>query len=162
MAKAIRLNGLKQEGVLMYADVTTPDGGRCQYIFPTDTLEWRAAEYGLDPLDLDTLLEIVLAEPYLDPDPEDPNLALFDAESVGEARDHHLKKVRKVVVDKDADAWERAKKGAVMSYQAIKLKAEHVQRGREARKEEKAKRPATEADRIAALRAVLDTNKGGS
>ena len=48
---------------------TDDDGTMVPYMhqFPCDTLEWRAAEYGIDPADVDTLLDIVLAEPYLTP-----------------------------------------------------------------------------------------------
>lgn len=35
------------------------------HAFPTETLAWRAAEYGIDPADVDTLLEVVLHEPYM-------------------------------------------------------------------------------------------------
>lgn len=161
MVKSIRLNGLEHDGALMRADVTRPDGSRCQHTFPVDTLEWRAAEYGLDPSDVDTLLEVVLAEPHLDPDPDDTTRSLFEAATIEEAREHHLKKVRKVTVDRDADAWAKAKEGAVMNPEALDLKAEHVRRGRDARRIEKARPPATEADRIATLRANLDTKKGG-
>lgn len=160
MAKTIRLNGLEQDGALMYADVTAPDGVRCLHVFPVDTPEWRAAEYDLDPSDMDTLLEIVLAEPHLDPDPDDSTLSLFDADTIEKARDHHLKKVRKVKVDRDADAWTQAKDAAVINFEAIGLKAEHVRYGRDARKTEKDKPPITEADRIAALQAKLDIKKG--
>lgn len=159
MAKTIRLNGLEQDGAVMRADITAPDGSRHMHVFPVDTLEWRAAEYELDPSDLDTLLEIVLAEPFLDPDPDDPTLSLFDADTIKQARGHHLKKVRTVTVDRDPDAWERGKSGAVMSFEAIGLKWEHVQRGRTARKEQKKQPPHRIPDRIEALRAALDTRK---
>lgn len=161
VAKAIRLNGLEQDGELMHADITLPDGRRHRHTFPTDTMEWRAAEYGLDPSDVDTLLEIVLAEPHLDPDPDDATRSLFAAATIEEARDHHLKKIRKIKVGRDADAWERAKVGAVMHPEAIELKAEHVRRGRDAHRTRAARAPHTEADRIAVLRAKLNTKKDG-
>ncbi|MFE9064940.1 hypothetical protein [Streptomyces violaceusniger] len=40
------------------------------HVFPKNTLEWRAAEYGIDPGDVDTLLDIVLHEPHA-PHPDD-------------------------------------------------------------------------------------------
>lgn len=62
------------------------------YDFPTDTMEWRAAEYDLDPeKDKDTLLDIVMAEAwmtqsdYLDGEP-----ALYDCPDVETARKHHI------------------------------------------------------------------------
>lgn len=42
-----------------------PDGTPHLHVFPTDTLAWRAAEYGIDLADTDTLLDIVLHEPHL-------------------------------------------------------------------------------------------------
>jgi hypothetical protein len=44
------------------------DGNGGGYVFPKDSLEWRAAEYGLT--DADEILDIVLHEPYL-PDAPD-------------------------------------------------------------------------------------------
>lgn len=48
-----------------------PDGTTHIHAFPTDTLTWRAAEYGIDPTDTDTLLDIVLHEPHM-PDDDRP------------------------------------------------------------------------------------------
>ncbi|MGW6499314.1 hypothetical protein [Nonomuraea angiospora] len=47
-----------------------PDGGAHIHIIPHSTWEWRCAEYGIDPDDMDTLLDIVLHEPWI-PDPDD-------------------------------------------------------------------------------------------
>lgn len=41
------------------------------HVFPMNTLAWRAAEYGIDPADIDQLLDIVLHEPFA-PHPDDP------------------------------------------------------------------------------------------
>lgn len=35
------------------------------HVFPQEALAWRAAEYGIDPSDTDTLLDIILHEPFL-------------------------------------------------------------------------------------------------
>lgn len=40
------------------------------YYFPVETLEWRAAEYDIDATDVDTLLDVVLNEPFLDDTPD--------------------------------------------------------------------------------------------
>lgn len=47
-------------------EVTRDDGTSFLqlHVFPPETLEWRAAEYGIDPEDTDTLLDIVLNEPF--------------------------------------------------------------------------------------------------
>ncbi|MEU1393659.1 MULTISPECIES: hypothetical protein [unclassified Nonomuraea] len=42
-----------------------------QHAFPHSAFEWRAAEYGFDPDDVDGLLEVILYEPYI-PDLADP------------------------------------------------------------------------------------------
>ncbi|WP_440100014.1 hypothetical protein [Streptosporangium sp. H16] len=33
--------------------------------FPHSTFEWRCAEYGIDPDDVDTMLDVILHEPYM-------------------------------------------------------------------------------------------------
>lgn len=48
-----------------------PDGVAHIHIIPHSTWEWRCAEYGIDPDDLDTLLDVVLHEPWV-PSPDDP------------------------------------------------------------------------------------------
>ncbi|MCQ8831751.1 hypothetical protein [Streptomyces malaysiensis] len=52
---------------ITYQDVA---GTVRHHVFPKNTLEWRAAEYGIDPTDTDTLLDIVLHEPHT-PHPDD-------------------------------------------------------------------------------------------
>ena len=46
-------------------------GGTGVIIFPHSTLEWRSAEYGIDPEDLDTILDVILHVGAA-PDPDDP------------------------------------------------------------------------------------------
>lgn len=85
-----------------------PDGTTHLHVFPADTLTWRAAEYGIDPADTTTLLDIVLHEPHLtDPDTYDPPAAqalrqraghtapvtLATARSRDEARQAHLARI---------------------------------------------------------------------
>ncbi len=48
-----------------------PDRSTHLHIFPHTTFEWRAAEYGVDPDDVDTLIDIVLHEPFI-PSMHDP------------------------------------------------------------------------------------------
>lgn len=54
------------------------DGERDFHSMPLETLEWRAAEYDIDPNDFDALLDVVLHEGYVD-DPGDPANVLTDA-----------------------------------------------------------------------------------
>ena len=51
--------------------ILKPDGYGHGMAFPKATLEYRAGEYGIDPEDTETLLDIVLHEPFL-PDLSDP------------------------------------------------------------------------------------------
>ncbi|MFC8447679.1 hypothetical protein [Kitasatospora sp. NPDC057223] len=84
-------------------------GSRVNHAIPKDTLLWRAAEYGIDPTDTETLLDIILHEPYI-PDPRlnDPPAAaavravvngkrvpatLATAATTADARTAHLARV---------------------------------------------------------------------
>lgn len=69
--------------------VWATQAGHC---FPKDTLEWRAAEYGIDPADTDALLDIVLAEPFLMPGDFTPGESLHDAPDIEAARRAHLRR----------------------------------------------------------------------
>ncbi|MFI1166572.1 hypothetical protein ACH4UM_23950 [Streptomyces sp. NPDC020801] len=100
--------------------MTRPDGTGHAYVFPKFTLEQRAAEYGFDPTDIDTLLDVVLHEQFVHspggPDTEDaaarqgmlsPALTpsgiarkgqmvptdLFNAPTIADARAAHLARV---------------------------------------------------------------------
>ncbi|MCX4813695.1 hypothetical protein OG601_24150 [Streptomyces sp. NBC_01239] len=92
-----------------------PDGNGHHYIFPQDTLVSRAAEYDIDPMDVDTLLDIVLHEQFVNPDDDDKVTAgmrspalknqgkfrkgdlmptnLFNAPTIEHARDAHLARI---------------------------------------------------------------------
>lgn len=60
------------------------------HVLPVDALEWRAAEYGIDPTDLDTLVDIVLAEPFLNQRDFPSGEALWDAPTVEDAKTAHV------------------------------------------------------------------------
>ncbi|GAA1281580.1 hypothetical protein [Saccharothrix xinjiangensis] len=60
------------------------------HVFPVDILEWRAAEYGFDPADIDTLLDIVLCEPYLTAQDWAMGAGLIDAPDIATARRDHV------------------------------------------------------------------------
>jgi hypothetical protein len=82
-------------------DVTSENGSTTEHghSIPKDTLEWRAAEYDLDPADqLETLLDIVLAEPYIDETEQVgtvPGEELIDAPDIATARARHLSRCAK-------------------------------------------------------------------
>lgn len=54
------------------------DGRRDFHSFPLETLEWRAAEYDIDPADVDTLIDVIVHEPFV-PDPGNPANVHADA-----------------------------------------------------------------------------------
>jgi hypothetical protein len=68
---------------------------RMAQAFPEDTLEWRVAEYDLDPNDKDTLIDILLYEHHLDDDidPDHPS-TLAHAVTIKEAREFHLQRIK--------------------------------------------------------------------
>lgn len=59
------------------------------HLFPHESLEWRAAEYDLDPSDAEVLLDIVLAEPFIPVDQGGLSI-LHTAATIAEARTVHL------------------------------------------------------------------------
>lgn len=80
------------------------DGTKGLVVLPKTTLDWRAAEYGIDPTDVDTLLDIILHERYVPTQQDelrDPALKakalpwLLEAENTAEARKHHMARIRR-------------------------------------------------------------------
>ena len=74
--------------------VLIPDAagaGPVLHMFPLEALEWRAAEYGIDPGDAVALLDIVLHEPYVAEEP-----VVHTAVSVEVARAVHLRRIAAV------------------------------------------------------------------
>lgn len=130
------------------------------HAFPYDTLEWRAAEYGIDPSDVDTLMDIVLAEPYLTNEDYEPGTTLYDAASIQDAREAHIARCVKVKLahrmstrGKNQPHVQRVKDNAFMHPEAVILKRELVKRSREELKRKAARRAADpHAERLAALR----------
>lgn len=66
------------DGTEVYLVKETPNGARDVHSFPLETLEWRAAEYDIDPADTDTLIDVIIHEPYM-PDPGNPANVRSDA-----------------------------------------------------------------------------------
>lgn len=71
------------------------------HLFPKNTLDWRAAEYGIDPTDVDTLLDVILHEPHI-PAADGPDL--WTADNTGHARAVHLARVEACPVRIDVKA----------------------------------------------------------
>lgn len=139
----------------------TVDGGDNRgHVFPADTLEWRAAEYGLDPQDRETLLEIVLYEPFLDSHSIDDPKHLFNAATIKEARDHHLGRIadlkaQHTISDPDGHL-KKVTDNALMHPVALDLKRDLVTRARAARRVRKL--GGTDGDRVNALQQRLARN----
>lgn len=80
-------------------EVRGEDGSQAEYIFPKSTLEWRAAEYGIDPNDVDELLHVILHEPHLT-EPEEQGGAikggptLWRASSTQQAHIAHMQRIK--------------------------------------------------------------------
>lgn len=124
-----RDNAIEVQRRMEFVDGSTMLG---KHVFPTDTLEWRSAEYLIDPADLDTLLDIVIHEPFLG-EPDQPNLLLYDAATVQEARDYHLARINAVKARSKRPnptvpdpVREGIKQLSVINPEAINLKSEFV------------------------------------
>ena len=137
------------------------------HTFPTDTLEWRAAEYGIDPSDVDTLMDIVLAEPYLTEEHWQTGSRLHDADTVGQARADHIARCAKVKLahrmstrGKAAVPLQAVRERHDMHPEALELKREMVRRSREQHRRARQSQTRTllaeqVPDRVAELRHAL-------
>lgn len=83
------------------------DGLKGMHLVPKSALDFRAAEYGIDPTDVDTLVGMLLAEvhmPTTEQEQLDPVLKakakshLWSASTTAEARANHLQRVNDCVV----------------------------------------------------------------
>lgn len=119
--------------------VWAEQGGHC---FPKDIFEWRAAEYDIDPTDMDTLVDIVLSEPYLEDSDYTPGEGLFDAPDLTIAREAHKARcargklrgritTRGKIAHKDG-ILHTLRTESLMDQEVIQVKREHVRRQRAA------------------------------
>jgi hypothetical protein len=128
------------------------------HAFPYDTLEWRAAEYDIDPSDVDTLMDIVLAEPYLTVEDWQTGSRLHDADTIEQARVDHIARCARVKLahristrGRVADALRPARENHHMDPAAIAIKRELVAHGRKQRRQER-----SQPHRIERLQRELD------
>jgi len=150
----------EQDYWLIAMDIDGPDGKPVQavHILPVETLEWRAAEYGIDPADTATLLDIVLAEPHLSEEDWASGHQLHDAPDIDTARRDHLArcaraKLRHRISTRTADhPCRRVADESPLHPEAIELKRQLVTQARTAQAEARAAVP---HDRIAALHAAV-------
>lgn len=61
-----------------------------------DTLEWRAAEYNIPVTDLDTLVDIIVCEQFIEQEHFEGEKSLFKAATVDEAREEYLRKIAEI------------------------------------------------------------------
>lgn len=139
------------------------DGTPHLHVMPVDTLETRAAEYDMDPGNVDTLLDLVLAEPYLSIDPEHPDY-LFNAPDRRYARDRHVARARTVAVIRQSAVKRINERGevepraageptprdkvkalAVIDPEVVTAKAELIEHHRAARRADREQRQAATA-----------------
>ncbi|MEV4053046.1 hypothetical protein AB0J55_17825 [Amycolatopsis sp. NPDC049688] len=155
---------------VIYGTQTADDGteiGHRHYL-PADTLEWRAAEYDIDPADTATLLDIVLAEPHLSEEDWAAGHKLHDAPDIDTARRDHLARCARAKLrhristrtrasTKDTPAvphpCQRVADESPLHPEAIELKRQLVEQARTAHIATQAAAP---PDRIAALRAAVE------
>jgi hypothetical protein len=155
-------------------DVEADDGTvtRLLHVLPVDTMEWRAAEYGIDPSDRDTLVEMVLLEPHLDDGVDERHArSLGRAPSIADARAFHLERIaaaKKRVTLSGAGgagraALERIRDESPIEAEVVVVKAEHVgiERARIRRKAE-SERAGEARDRAERVRALLAAQRGGA
>ena len=158
---------LDEQRQLWYAALTIADDTgattRMAYAFPTDTMEWRAAEYGIAPGDTATLLDLVLAEPHLTPEEWATGHQLHTAPDLDTARRDHIArcasaKLRCRMSTRTKDSpLDRVRTESVMHPEVIALKAEVVAQARAAqaigrRKAARAARVESGEERAARLR----------
>lgn len=67
------------------------DGRKWTYIIPHCTFHWRSVEYGIDPEDFETLLDIALHEHHVNLQHTDPTF-LYNTDE-GTARKAHLARI---------------------------------------------------------------------
>lgn len=92
---AILAGRLAGENLWHLTTELTDDAGitrRIAHVIPETTFEWRVAEYDLDPSDGDTLLNMVLYEPYLENVPTQGS-PLWNSPTIKVARQLHLNRI---------------------------------------------------------------------
>lgn len=146
---------------VVHDDNTIEDG---VHVFPKDILEWRAAEYGIDPADRGTLLDIVLVEPYLTPEEWATGYQLHDAPDISTARADHIArcaqaKLRLRISTRGAgkEHLARVRDESHMDDEVLSVKREHVAHLRRQAAAERASvaTNTTARDRAARLRSAL-------
>jgi hypothetical protein len=71
-------------------------GKTVKLLAPLDTMEWRAAEYNLDPSDINTLIDILVCEQYVQQDFFQSGNSLFNAPDIETARAAYLSEIARI------------------------------------------------------------------
>lgn len=155
----------QRDGRWYVAQTHTLDDGTAQrhlHTFPVDTLEWRAAEYGVDLKDTATLLDIVIAEPHMTADDMTQGTQLHSAPDIDAARKDHLARVaavklrHRISTRGTGNPLARVEQESPLHPEVVAVKAEHVAQTRQhvQRQAHRAQQAATAAAPSGAERAV--------
>lgn len=135
----------QRDGHWFVAQTHTDDDGstrRHMYVFPLDTLEWRAAEYGIPHTDTATLLDIVMAEPHMREQDWATGHQLHSAPDIATARKDHLARVAAVKLRHrigtrgKGNPLARVEQESPIHPEVIAVKAEHVAQARQHHQEQ--------------------------
>jgi hypothetical protein len=130
----IVFDDVERAGDIWHVAVSIEDGtatSRMLHVFPVDTMEWRAAEYGID--DLATLLDIVLIEPHLSEEERGAGHQLHDAPDIPTARADHIARCARAKLRLRASTrakgspLERVRDESPMDHEVLDVKRGHVQ-----------------------------------
>lgn len=137
----IEIESAQAEAELWHvALLMTTDGGattRIRHTFPQDTMEWRAAEYDIDPADTATLLDVVIAEPHLTAEDLATGSLLHDAPDIPTARRDHLTRCaavklrHRISTRAKGSPLDQVRTQSPMAPEVIEVKRDHVDRVRE-------------------------------
>lgn len=157
-------------------DLTLDDGTVTGHghSLPKDTLEWRAAEYNFDPVtDFETILDIVLAEPYVVDEDRGEGEQLHDAPDIDTARVKHVNRCAKAklkhrISTRAAAGVKKAgsaghpldliRETCVMDKTVIAVKKEHVRQARAEHAERLREKPPAQRDEHRAERLAAQLN----
>lgn len=77
---------------------TADDGAvkKVKLVAPLDMMEWRAAEYNLNPNNIDQLIDIILCEQYIPQSHFESDKGLFKVGDIAEARAEYLRLIAEI------------------------------------------------------------------
>lgn len=133
----IVFDDVEQVGDIWHVAVSIVDGDvttRMLHAFPVDTMEWRAAEYGID--DLATLLDIVLIEPHLSVQERETGHQLHRAPDIPTARADHVARCARAKLRlrmstrAEGSPLQRVRDESPMDREVVAVKSDHVRQVR--------------------------------